>query len=81
MSRFLLLLFFFLGLAIYYILRNSVLGRRRKEFDRRSSNQSQTEEHIVTCAHCGVYLPESECVCLGDLHYCSQDHCRLGPPR
>lgn len=33
-------------------------------------------ENMVTCAHCGVHLPESEAVCAGGAVYCSDAHRR-----
>jgi uncharacterized protein len=37
---------------------------------------------MVSCAHCGLLLPESEAVeGEGGRHYCSAEHRRLGPPR
>jgi len=31
-------------------------------------------EKMVTCAHCGVHLPESEGIAQGDQIYCSEAH-------
>lgn len=39
----------------------------------------RSPERMVVCAHCGVHLPESESVAQDQLHYCSQEHLRLGP--
>lgn len=37
---------------------------------------------MVSCAHCGLHLPEAEAVeGDGGRHYCSAEHRRLGPPR
>jgi uncharacterized protein len=33
---------------------------------------------MVACAHCGVNLPESDSVRVGERHYCSEEHRRLG---
>jgi uncharacterized protein len=35
-------------------------------------------EGMVRCAHCGVHLPRSEAVLLGDRVYCSPAHRDLG---
>ncbi len=37
------------------------------------------EQHMVRCAHCGVYVPEAEAVDDGDHCYCSQAHRTAGP--
>lgn len=39
-------------------------------------------EPMVTCAHCGVYLPQSESLAEGGRHYCSEAHREAGrrPP-
>lgn len=34
-------------------------------------------EHMVTCAKCGVHLPESDSVTSGGKHYCCEEHRRL----
>jgi len=34
---------------------------------------------LVTCAHCKVNLPKAEARSAGGLHYCSEEHWRLGP--
>lgn len=34
---------------------------------------------LVRCAHCGVNLPKAEARSAGGLHYCSEEHWRLGP--
>lgn len=31
-------------------------------------------ERMVTCAHCGVYLPESDALVAGEHCYCSEAH-------
>lgn len=36
--------------------------------------QGPAPEKMVTCAHCGVYLPESEGVAEGGRVYCSEAH-------
>jgi uncharacterized protein len=34
-------------------------------------------ERMVTCARCGVHLPESESIRVGSKHFCSEEHRRL----
>ncbi len=42
--------------------------------------QSPVAEKMVSCAHCGVYLPESDSISDGGLAYCSEAHRALGRP-
>jgi uncharacterized protein len=34
-------------------------------------------EQMVSCGHCGVYLPQSEAVREGDRYFCCNEHRRL----
>ncbi len=34
---------------------------------------------MLRCAHCGLHLPASDALRLGDAVYCSEAHKRLGP--
>ena len=36
-------------------------------------------ERMVCCAHCGVYLPQSESVASGERRYCCAQHRDAGP--
>ncbi len=35
-------------------------------------------ERMVTCAHCGVHLPQSDSIESAGQYYCSEEHRRLG---
>lgn len=35
-------------------------------------------ESMVSCAHCGVYMPRSEALLIGKRTWCCEDHARLG---
>lgn len=39
---------------------------------------SRDAEKMVNCAHCGVYLPESDSVSDGEQAYCCEAHRALG---
>mgnify|MGYP000005142939 FL=1 len=39
-----------------------------------SARDAAASENMVTCAHCGVHLPESESVSDGVRIYCSEAH-------
>lgn len=36
-------------------------------------------QDMLACAHCGVHVPHSEALLLGDKAYCCAEHRRLGP--
>jgi len=33
---------------------------------------------LVRCAHCGTHVPRAEAASKDGLHYCSEEHARLG---
>lgn len=68
-----LLLFGLLGLLVYLILRG--MGRPNT----RSARGPRAAEKMVLCAHCGVHLPEGECLRSGEYCYCCEAHRVLGP--
>ncbi|GAB4180015.1 MAG: hypothetical protein Fur0039_24540 [Rhodocyclaceae bacterium] len=37
----------------------------------------RSPERMVSCAHCGVHLPESEAVKRGQSYFCCDEHRRL----
>jgi uncharacterized protein len=39
--------------------------------------ETLTGERMVSCAHCGVHLPQSDATAAGARFYCSEDHRRL----
>lgn len=42
----------------------------------KASRGEAAVERMVTCAHCGVNLPESESLRSGERHFCSEEHRR-----
>lgn len=60
-----------------------VLGRFLGRFLRhrpvpKKRPRAHTAEDMVRCAHCGVYLPQSESVFLDGAFYCSPEHGAAG---
>ena len=43
-----------------------------------SSEQENTVEDMVKCAHCGVNLPRSEAIYSGGNFFCTPEHKQLG---
>jgi len=50
-------------------------GFRRKDAARDASEPAP--EQMVTCGHCGLYLPRSEAIREGDRFFCCAEHRRL----
>ncbi|SMB24098.1 conserved protein of unknown function [Sterolibacterium denitrificans] len=69
-----LLLFAILGLVVYLLLKRS----SRRPAQRRQETPNASAQQMVSCAHCGVYVPESESLASGGRHYCSEPHRKLG---
>ena len=67
-----LLMLGLLAVIVYLILRKV---RRRQG----KPPGAPPAQKMVTCVHCGVHLPESESLKSGELHYCCEQHRRLGP--
>ena len=57
-----------------------VWSKRQGAERRPVSNPTSTPEaeRMVRCAHCGVYLPESDGLAAGGQVYCSEAHRKLG---
>ena len=74
MSR---LIFIALVVAFLFWLVKRALasGAPRKE----DAPAAPAQGDLVSCAHCGVNLPQSEARSAGGRHYCSEEHSRLGP--
>ena len=48
--------------------------RQASENAASSARRDPPAEKMVTCAHCGVHLPESEGLADGGRYYCSEGH-------
>jgi uncharacterized protein len=60
---------------LIWLVRGLLLTRKRRE----PPPPGPAQAELVTCAHCGVHLPRAESRSAGGLHYCSEEHWRLGP--
>lgn len=54
----------------------TLLQRKNEAAARERANVRR--ELVISCAHCGVYVPSSEAVKRGDRIYCSEEHARAG---
>jgi uncharacterized protein len=55
--------------------------RRRSRHDASAGTDENTPERMLSCAHCGLHVPESEGVQEEGRFFCSEDHRRLGVRR
>ncbi|MGL1834224.1 PP0621 family protein [Rhodocyclaceae bacterium SMB388] len=55
--------------------------RRRRRHDATGGSGEETPERMLSCAHCGLHVPESEGVREDGRFFCSEDHRRLGVRR
>lgn len=74
MSKLLLLLIVF-ALVVWFLARQRKADAQRPE----AAPAPRPAEKMVTCARCGVHLPESEAVVAEGRHYCSDEHRQQGP--
>lgn len=72
-----LLLLALLVYAVYRLIR----GRTARPPVPGPRQRALPEQHMVRCAHCGMYVPEAEALGDGDRRYCSQAHRTAGPVR
>ncbi|GBE10757.1 hypothetical protein BMS3Bbin12_00293 [bacterium BMS3Bbin12] len=70
-----LLLLALLVFAVYRLIR----GRSTRPPVPGPQQRTLPEQHMVRCAHCGVYVPETESIGDEDRRYCSQAHRVAGP--
>jgi uncharacterized protein len=64
------------AMAVWFLVK----GLGRPAARERRPAETGTGERMVTCARCGVHLPESEATASGVRFFCSEEHRRLGEP-
>ncbi len=65
--------------ALVWLLRRAFSSPRKSDADVPPPSPGAPKGDLVSCAHCAVNLPRSEARSAGGLHYCSEEHWRLGP--
>lgn len=77
-----LLIFILVLIAIWWV------RRALTRFDRsgpgsggKKRSRADEAERMLSCAHCGLHVPESEGVRVGDDFFCCEEHRRLGVRR
>lgn len=61
------LLLLLLAIIAYRLVRSAATGRRPGDGTRRT-------EKMFACAHCGLYLPESEAMLSDGAAFCNKEH-------
>ena len=69
MSKFLLLIL--VVVAAWWL----ATSFRRKDAEKDAADVAP--EQMVTCSHCGLYLPQSEAIADGNKFFCCAEHRRL----
>ncbi len=65
-------------LAVWFLVKG--LKKAPRPARERRPAETLAGERMVSCAHCGVHLPQSDATAAGTRFYCSEDHRRLGEP-
>lgn len=65
--------------ALVWLLRRALAGPRKSDAGASPQSPGEAKGDLVSCAHCAVNLPRAEARSAGGLHYCSEEHWRLGP--
>lgn len=64
-----LILFLVVAVALYWWLR------RPRTIAQQSETPAPKEpESMVSCAYCGLHVPQRESIVAGDRHYCGAEH-------
>lgn len=75
------LLILALALIGFWWVRRSLQEMQRRRHDRAAREAGAEPERMVACAHCGLHVPESDCVRGEGQVFCSVEHRRLGVRR
>lgn len=74
-----------MGRILFFILLAFALYVAWKWLQRASSSRTSqpqarntAAQAMVSCARCGLHLPQSDALAAGSLYYCSDEHRRLG---
>ncbi len=77
-----LLIFILVLIAIWWVRRALTrFGRSGPGADGKKRTRGAEPERMLGCAHCGLHVPESEGLRVGEDFFCCEEHRRLGPRR
>ena len=63
-------------LLVVWLLKRALAGPRS---EKPQQQPGELKGDLVSCARCGVNLPQGEARSDGGRYYCSEEHRRLGP--
>jgi uncharacterized protein len=72
-----LLVLILVVVLVVWALKRAFAGPRKR--DEAPQVPPGKQAALVSCAHCGVNLPQTEARSAGGRHYCSEEHWRAGP--
>ncbi len=64
---------------VYSLTRRWLATLERQRTQKKQPGSSRIET-MVSCAHCGLHIPQNEAVQAGDKYYCSDKHRKLSEP-
>lgn len=68
-----------LAVLVYFAVRSKLRAGQVRHDAQRGERALGETEPMVSCAHCGTFVPASEAVRADGLDYCSPAHVRLPP--
>jgi uncharacterized protein len=78
MAKLLLMLALVVVIGLWAVNRLKAFARRRDEADE-APRPAHKLEAMVSCAHCGVHLPQRDAVMKQGALFCSDAHALAGP--
>lgn len=70
---------FFVLLALAVFIGWQWLRRGSPKGQGEPRGASSAPQAMVSCAHCGLHVPQADAVPAGDRYFCCEDHRRRGP--
>lgn len=71
-----IILILFALVVVWSFWRKPIAGRRQPPV-----SAEPLAQDMVSCAHCGVYLPQAESLVAEGFYYCSEAHRLAGGPK
>ena len=74
-------IFFFVLLALAVYIAWKWLQRASLTQAEQSRPRDTSAQVMVSCAHCGLHVPQSDSLAMDGRYFCSDEHRRLGASR
>jgi len=68
-----IIFFVLLAVAAYLVWKSLLRAGRRTD----AQPPAATAQAMVSCAHCGLHLPQADALVVGNRYFCSDEHRRL----